>query len=108
MRGDALLVPPERPTPWALDRFGPCLDVWERQENPPPDLLIIINSWLLGLLDNADVGQRMTGMPGWRFAVIPGTHDGEHMVTCIFRIDPEARTATCSYFAYQAPPFGSA
>lgn len=99
---------PDRPTNWDLIGFEPGLDTWEKLENPPPDLLIIINSWLLDLLDNADVGQRVTDMPGWRFAVIPGTHNGTDMVTCIFRVDSEARTATCSYFAYQAPPFGRA
>ncbi|GIF43456.1 hypothetical protein [Actinoplanes xinjiangensis] len=101
-------MPRDRPKPWDLIDFGPRLEQFEQQEKPPPDLLIIIGSWLLHLLDNADVGQRLTNMPGWRFAVIPGTHSGVDMVTCIFRVDTEARTATCSFFAYQAPPFGPA
>lgn len=99
-------MPPDQQ--WKLFNFEPALDAWEQIERSPPDLLIIINSWLLELLDNALVGQRMTGMPGWRFAVIPGTHNGTDMVTCTFQADELTRVARCSYYAYQAPPFGPA
>jgi hypothetical protein len=99
-------VPPD--SQWTLVRFDTALDDWERMENPPPDLLIIINAWLMELLDNALVGQRMSDFPGWRFAVIPGTHNGTDMVTCIFQADERTKVAKCSFYAYQTPPFGPA
>lgn len=99
-------MPPD--SRWTLLDFDTALDQWERLEAPPPDLVLIINLWLMELLDNALVGQRMTDMPGWRFAVIPGTHNGTDMVTCVFRADERTRIATCSYYGYQAPPFGPA
>lgn len=98
-------MPPDRR--WELVNFDPLLDQWMRVENAPEDLRIIIDLWMMDLLDNLPLaGLRVPDKPGWRFAVIPGTHNGTDMVTCVFRVDEEARTATCSYFAYQAPPFG--
>jgi hypothetical protein len=101
-------VPPDPPAQWVVKDFEWALDVWAATENPPDDLLILIATWGLGLLDEPQRNARPAeGLGGdiW-FAIIPGTWDGTHMVTLTFFLDAVKREVRCSFFGYQTPPFG--
>src|SRR4051812_47066490 len=66
-----------------LELFLERLDLWEEQENQPPDLLIIVATWIQSRMDDPFEGaERVDGFEDLWFAVVPNSHDGGRVVTC--------------------------
>ena len=90
---------------WTLELFLERLDLWEDQEDPPPDLLIIVASWIQSRMDDPfENAERVDGFEELWFAVVPNSHDGGRVVTCTYWIYPAQRIVQCSYFGTLSLP----
>lgn len=76
---------------WKLVGFAERLDLWEKNEETPGDLMLIVADWITNLATDPYKGaRREAGHDNLWFAPIPNTRHGDGLIAC------------CSYWIFEA------
>jgi hypothetical protein len=90
---------------WDLDRFPDRLALWRDLENPPDNVLAVVEEWIpTRKLDPLRGARRQREEDNFWLAMIPGSvHDG-NVVVCSFWVIRAEHLVRCDLFGTLALP----
>ena len=83
-----------------LQNFTDRLDAWIASQSPSLELRLQVTEWVLSRFDDPYQGvHREPGLDNYWLGIVPGSQEGDRVVTCLFWIFERTRTVRCDTFA---------